>query len=395
MISDGLLFTPPPSPLKLLMKILALFGTRPEAIKMAPVVNELSAEPSFDVKVCVTGQHRQMLDHVLEFFEIIPDFDLDIMQPDQDLSTVTSEVLLGLRKVFNSFRPDIVLVHGDTTTCFAGALASFYAEIPIGHVEAGLRTGDLSAPFPEEANRLLTTKLSTLHFAPTLRNRANLLNESVPINSIIVTGNTVVDALLTAKKRVRREQIWNFSCYGSSQEILAKKQPYVLVTGHRRENFGTGFKNICMAISELAVKYPQIHFVYPVHLNPHVQQPVNNYLGNRNNIHLLSPQQYAPFVYLMDNCLFILTDSGGIQEEAPSLGKKVLVMRTKTERPEALVDGRVALVGTEKEVIISKASELLDPSPKQKATIKSVNPYGDGKAATRIRAALKNYYCTM
>jgi UDP-N-acetylglucosamine 2-epimerase (non-hydrolysing) len=374
------------------MRVLLLFGTRPEAIKMAPVVKALCSDPFFEVKVCVTGQHRKMLDQVLGLFKISPDFDLNIMKSGQDLSDITSSTLLGLREVFKKFPPEIMLVHGDTTSCFAGTLAAFYAEIAVGHVEAGLRTGDLAAPFPEEANRRMTSCLAQLHFAPTALNRNNLTKEGIPADQVFVTGNTVVDALLLAKKLLQQNQDWCFSCYGSAEKAILEEQPLVLITGHRRENFGEGFVNICRAICQLARRHPDIQFIYPVHLNPNVLEPAHQLLGRQQNIHLIEPLDYAPFVWLMDRCMFILTDSGGIQEEAPSLGKPVLVMRQTTERPEALEAGSITLVGTDSDKIISEAEALLEQSP---ATIKGTvikNPYGDGRAAHRIRDILKSWY---
>lgn len=359
---------------------------------MAPVIHDLKADPFFQVKVCVTGQHRTMLDQVLQLFKIRADVDLDIMTPNQDLYGVTSEILLGLRKTLEELKPDMVLVHGDTTTCFAGSLASFYAKIPVGHVEAGLRTGNLLAPYPEEANRLLTTKLAELHFTPTATSMNNLLKESVKEETIIITGNTVVDALLIAKETVNSEKIRNYECYGSAENVLKENYPFVLITGHRRENFGTGFLGICNAVAKLAAEHPHVHFIYPVHLNPNVQKPVRQRLGNHDNIHLLAPQEYGPFIFLMDKCMFVLTDSGGIQEEAPSLNKPVLVMRNTTERPEALATGAVTLVGTDEAVIIEEAVKLIRKFDAGITIPAQENPYGDGKAAARIRSALKQWY---
>ncbi len=359
---------------------------------MAPVVNELSMDPFFQIKVCVTGQHRKMLDQVLEFFEITPDFDLDIMKANQDLYDITSGVLLGLREIFKSFKPDMVLVHGDTTTCFAGSLSAFYAQIAVGHIEAGLRTGDLLAPYPEEANRSLTSRLTHIHFAPTELSRNNLLEENIPANTIFVTGNTVVDALLVAKTKVDQHQDWSFDCYGTASSIVEENKPFVLITGHRRENFGGGFANICGAILELANQYSNLHFIYPLHLNPNVQKPVQQLLNQQSNIHLISPLDYPPFVYLMSRCLFIMTDSGGIQEEAPSLNKSVLVMRETTERPEAMQAGTILLVGTDKDKIIIEAGKLIKQNKTISEDPKVTNPYGDGKASVRIKNILKKWY---
>lgn len=372
------------------MKVLSLFGTRPEAIKMAPIVKILEADPYFNSRVCVTAQHRQMLDQVLDLFDITPDHDLDIMKENQDLFDITSRVLLGVRDVLHIEKPDMILVHGDTTTCFAGTLAGFYSQIPVGHVEAGLRTGNLSAPFPEEANRVMTTRLAQLHFAPTEKARQNLLDEKVASDRISVTGNSVIDALLWVRKKVANQQNWP-DVFGSAQQVIHQKKPYVLITGHRRENLGTGFQNICEAISTLASNHPDVHFIYPVHLNPNVQKPVYSLLGEQDNIHLIKPLDYAPFVYAMDRCRLILTDSGGVQEEAPSLGKPVLVMRDTTERPEAVEAGTVKLVGTNKEKIISEVKRLLGETKEgwDKAMIK--NPYGDGKASERIKQSLINF----
>ncbi len=368
-------------------KVLSIFGTRPEAIKMAPVARALAEDKDFDSKVCVTGQHRRMLDQVLELFSIAPDYDLDIMRADQDLYDVTSKVLLGIRDIVRQENPDLILVHGDTTTCFAASLAGFYGGVPVGHVEAGLRTGNLAAPFPEEANRVLTSRLARLHFAPTERARRNLLAEGVVDKHIHVTGNTVIDALLWVRNLVGDRRDWG-NVFGSAGDVVLAGKPYVLITGHRRENFGTGFRHICAAVSELSAGNPDLHFIYPVHLNPNVQQPVYSILGNKKNIHLIEPLDYAPFVFLMDRCRLILTDSGGIQEEAPSLGKPVLVMRETTERPEALEAGTVALVGTDRKRIVQEVERLLDTRENKPPAIQG-NPYGDGRAAERIRKSIK------
>jgi len=368
-------------------KILIVFGTRPEAIKMAPLIKEFEkCKDIFDVKVCVTAQHREMLDQVLEIFEIKPDYDLDIMQSGQDLYDVTSKVLLGMRKVLDDFNPNLVLVHGDTTTTLAASLSAFYKRIPIGHVEAGLRTGNIYSPWPEEVNRVLTTRLAKYHFAPTLKNKENLLKEHICEKNIEVTGNTVIDALFLVLDKIKnnpnlekyiKKRLKNFG-----YEISNKK--FVLITGHRRENFGEGFLNICNALKELALKYPDIDFVYPVHLNPNVRKPVNDILSNIKNIYLIEPLDYVPFVYLLSKSYLVLTDSGGIQEEAPSLGKPVLVMRDTTERPEAIEAGTVMLVGTNKNNIVLNVSKLIEDEIYYKKMAYAHNPYGDGYASKKI-----------
>jgi len=373
-----------------MVKILAVFGTRPEAIKMAPVIHAL--DDNFDVKICVTAQHRQMLDQVLELFEITPDYDLDIMQPGQDLFDITSNVLLGVKQVFQIEEPDVVLVHGDTTTSMATAMAAFYLKIPVGHVEAGLRTYDINSPFPEEFNRQITSRIATFHFAPTKIARQNLLNEKILDSQIYVTGNTVIDALLSMVEKAR---IVNFS------DALLKRIPFlkqeksgmpriILVTGHRRENFGLGFEEICHALSVVANENPDIQIIYPVHLNPNVREPVNRILSNLNNVHLIEPMEYLTFIKLMDLSYLILTDSGGIQEEAPSLGKPVLVMRDTTERPEAVESGTVKLVGTNKNEIVKMVNRLLTDSNFYMQMSKAHNPYGDGKAGGIICDILVN-----
>ena len=370
------------------MKVLSIFGTRPEAIKMAPLVLALEQDPAFESRVCVTAQHRQMLDQVLELFNITPDHDLDIMQADQDLYDVTSRVLLGVRDVLTREQPDLVLVQGDTTTCFAGALAAFYQHIPVAHLEAGLRTGNIHAPFPEEANRAMTSRIARFHFAPTEVSRQNLLEEKIPEKNIWVTGNSVIDALLWVRKKVASRDDWG-NVFGSATEVIQTKKTYVLITGHRRENFGQGFKDLCTAIATLADNHPEIHFIYPVHLNPNVQQPVYSLLKGRTNIHLIDPLDYAPFVYAMDRAYLILTDSGGVQEEAPSLGKPVLVMRETTERPEAVDAGTVILVGTDKEKIIAETERLLVNAKQYQRMAQLHNPYGDGQTAKKITKILK------
>lgn len=364
-------------------KVLVVFGTRPEAIKMAPVVRALKARPAeFETSVCVTAQHREMLDQVLDLFSIVPDFDLDIMQKGQDLYDVTSRVLLGLRNVLKDVKPDWILVHGDTTTSFAAALAAYYQGIPVGHVEAGLRTGDLRAPFPEEGNRQLTGRLADLHFAPTEVNKANLLREGVKPESIVVTGNTVIDALLWAKDIVAGTgaQVYKDE-FGSAFSAMTGTSPVVLVTAHRRENFGEGIRNICTALKELARTYSDVQIVYPVHPNPNIKDVAEHMLGGIPNVHLIQPLEYAPFVFAMARADVILTDSGGVQEEAPSLNKRIFVLREQTERPEAVEAGSVELVGSSTERIIAAVSNSLKSSEKGKVLL---NPYGDGHAATAI-----------
>lgn len=364
-------------------KVLTVFGTRPEAIKMAPLVHALRDDERFEAKCCVTAQHREMLDQVLELFEIKPEFDLNLMRAGQSLTDVTARILLELKPVLQEFEPDVVLVHGDTATTFAASLAAYYEQIPVGHVEAGLRTGNIYSPWPEEANRKLTGVLTQYHFAPTETSQSNLLKENVDKNSIYVTGNTVIDALLMAKEKIDSD-------YELRQELselfpfLKPSQKLVLVTGHRRESFGGGFERICEALAFTATKHPEAQIVYPVHLNPNVLEPVNRILAGIENVHLIEPQQYLPFIYLMDRAHIILTDSGGIQEEAPSLGKPVLVMRDTTERPEALEAGTVKLVGTDVERITRELSTLLlDDKAYQKMSV-AHNPYGDGLACQRI-----------
>lgn len=372
------------------MKILSVFGTRPEAIKMAPVVKALADDPFFDAKVCVTAQHRQMLDQVLELFAIKPDFDLGLMQAGQSLGDITRSVLKGMNSVFAQWRPDMVLVHGDTTTTLAAGLSAYYAKVSIGHVEAGLRTGDKFSPWPEETNRHLTGVLADVHFAPTERAKENLLHEGVPSECIHITGNTVIDALLSVVERIRadtglRQQVKNLFPFLDSAKSL------VLVTGHRRENWGSGFESICQAIVGIAHR-DDVQIVYPVHLNPHVQEPVRRILSGVPNVFLLKPQSYLPFIYLMHRCTLVLTDSGGIQEEAPSLGKPVLVMRDTTERPEALVAGTAKLVGTDKDRITHEVGRLLDDQAVYQTMAEVHNPYGDGNAAQRIRTTLKTLH---
>ena len=373
-------------------RVLSVFGTRPEAIKMAPVVLALAEADDIDARVCVTAQHRQMLDQVLGLFNIRPDYDLDVMLQGQDLFDVTARSLLGLRDVLRKAKPDLVLVQGDTTTCFTAALAAFYEQIPVGHIEAGLRTGDLAAPFPEEGNRSLVSRITTYHFPPTEKARQNLLDEGVSDDRIWVTGNTVIDALLMVRDKLhsRSEAHW-IGCFGQSLYdcVINAARRMVLITGHRRENFGQGFIDLCSAIRDVAVDHPDWDLVYPVHLNPNVRKPVFDILGGRDNIHLIEPQDYEPFVWLMDQSDMILTDSGGIQEEAPSLGKPVLVMREVTERPEAVEAGTVRLVGTDQEAIRSGVENLLTDEETYNRMARAHNPYGDGKAAARILAAIR------
>jgi UDP-N-acetylglucosamine 2-epimerase (non-hydrolysing) len=364
------------------IKILTVFGTRPEAIKMAPVVRALAECANIESRVCVTGQHRHMLDQVLHLFGIRPEFDLDLMRPGQDLTDVTNGVLAGLRGVFREWRPDWVLVHGDTTTTLAASLASYYSKIAVAHVEAGLRTGDIYSPWPEEINRRVAGAISTIHFAPTETAKANLLKEGVPSSKVLVTGNTVVDALLDVVGTLRSDDALRASLDAKFQ-FLDPSKKVVLVTGHRRENFGDGFLQICAGLLKLAERR-DVQIVYPVHLNPNVQEPVNRLLGSNAAIHLIDPQDYLPFVYLMSRSEIILTDSGGVQEEAPSIGKPVLVMRDTTERPEAVDAGTVRLVGTMSERIVSEAVRLLDDAEEYQKMSKAHNPYGDGCAAKRI-----------
>lgn len=369
-------------------KVLLVFGTRPEAIKMAPLALLLKQqESSFETRVCVTGQHRQMLDQVLELFDLSPDFDLNLMKPGQTLFDITSGVLKGLEQVFAEWTPDIVLVHGDTATTFAASLAAYYHKIAVGHVEAGLRTGDIYSPWPEEANRKLTGALTTYHFAPTQSSYNNLIKENIDPKNITITGNTVIDALLTVKNKVETDQ--NIIKQFEQQfNFLDPNKKLILVTGHRRENFGQGFLNICTALANIAKQYPDVQIVYPVHLNPNVQQPVNELLSGISNIYLIAPQDYLPFVYLMNRSYLILTDSGGIQEEAPSLGKPVLVMRDTTERPEAVEAGTVKLVGTDATLIQQSVIELLENPDLYQAMAAAHNPYGDGTACQQIIHAL-------
>lgn len=370
-------------------KVLVVFGTRPEAIKMAPVVRELSNRDKLDVKVCVTAQHRSMLDQVLSLFAINPDFDLNLMSTSQTLESISSRILESLSAVLDSERPDLVMVHGDTTTTSMAALACFYKRIPVAHVEAGLRTGNLYSPWPEELNRRLTGLVAHLHFAPTLTSRANLLAERVDPNTIEVTGNTVIDALLHVSERLAQDKALSAPLY-EHFAFLKPNRKLLLVTGHRRENFGDGMREICTALLVLS-KRPDVEIVYAVHLNPNVKGPVETALGNQPNIHLIPPQDYLSFVYLMKRSHIILTDSGGIQEEAPSLGKPVLVMRDITERPEAVVAGTAKLVGADAASIVSNIKQLLDDADAHFAMSSLRNPYGDGQAATRIAHRVSSF----
>lgn len=373
------------------IKVLTVFGTRPEAIKMAPLAKLLAQDTAFEAKVCVTAQHRQMLDQVLDLFELKPEFDLNIMKSGQDLSDITVRILQELKGVFAEFRPDVVLVHGDTTTTFATTLACYYHQIPVGHVEAGLRTGNLFSPFPEEGNRCLTGILADYHFAPTESSQANLLREGKPQNRIWVTGNTVIDALLGVLQKISdNPPIANE--LASRYPFLDRNKKMILVTGHRRESFGGGFERICYALAEIAKANSDVQVVYPVHLNPNVREPVNRILTGIDNVHLIEPQDYLPFVYLMNQAYLILTDSGGIQEEAPSLGKPVLVMRETTERPEAVAAGTVKLVGTDSAKIISEVTALLQDPTAYQTMAQAHNPYGDGKSCERIVTALKQHF---
>ncbi len=364
-------------------KVLTVFGTRPEAIKMAPLVSALSADNRFDSMLCVTAQHREMLDQVLDIFELKPDFDLDIMRLGQTLNDLTASIVIGMKPVLESFKPDVVLVHGDTATTFAVSLAAYYQHVKVGHVEAGLRTGDIYSPWPEEANRKLTSVIANYHFAPTEVSKKNLLAEGVCENCITVTGNTVIDALFKVKEKLLRDKSV-LQAQSENFDYLDSNKRLILVTGHRRESFGGGFERICQALRQIAIMYSDVQILYPVHLNPNVQEPVNRLLGDLNNVFLIAPQQYLSFCYLMDRANIILTDSGGIQEEAPSLGKPVLVMRSVTERPEAINAGTVRLVGTDVKEIIHQVSTLLTiPSEYQKMSI-AQNPFGDGNACKRI-----------
>lgn len=379
------------------MKVSVILGTRPEAVKLAPVILALRADASFECHVCVTAQHREMLDQVLEVFNIVPDVDLELMQPGQSLTDLTCRALKGIDDYLKVQRPDIVLVQGDTTTVFAAALACFYNGVPIGHIEAGLRTGNMKSPWPEEANRVLASRLATLHFAPTETNRQNLLREGCDPSTIFVTGNTVIDALYLARDKVRSHPP---EVPAAIRALVYDRVgvPMVLITGHRRENFGEKLQSICLAIADAARRFPQVEFVYPVHLNPNVQSTVSKVLGTSNgngshlkNVHLIEPLPYLPFVALMERAVMILTDSGGVQEEAPSLGKPVLVTRDTTERPEAVTAGTVKLVGHDRSVVLSEMTQLLEDKQYYESMSKALNPYGDGLATGRILRTLLTF----
>ncbi|HBO38726.1 MAG TPA: UDP-N-acetylglucosamine 2-epimerase (non-hydrolyzing) [Pasteurellaceae bacterium] len=358
---------------------------------MAPLAQALAQDDSFEAKVCVTAQHRQMLDQVLHLFELQPDFDLDIMQQDQDLTDITLRILQELRQLFEHFRPDLVLVHGDTATTFAASLACYYQKIPVGHVEAGLRTGNLYSPWPEEGNRCLTTAIADVHFVPTEQAKSNLLAENKAEQRIVITGNTVIDSLLWVKKTLAKSTAL---CQQLAQtyDFLDQDKKLILVTGHRRENFGDGMERICSALAEIAARYTDVQIVYPLHLNPNIKQPVERLLAGIENVFLIEPQDYLPFVYLMERAYLILTDSGGIQEEAPSLNKPVLVMRDTTERPEAVITGAVKLVGTDITTIVSEVETLLNDERVYQTMAQATNPYGDGKACQRIIHSIKQFY---
>jgi len=380
-----------------MIRVMTVVGTRPEAIKMAPLIKTLASDGRFQSIVCSTAQHREMLDQAMNFFDIRADYDLNIMKPGQDLFDVTASVILGMRSVLREARPDVVCVHGDTTTCIAAALSAFYEQIPIAHVEAGLRTGNPMAPFPEEANRAIVGRIATLHFAPTETAQTNLLRENVDSERIYVTGNTVVDALLWARDKVENsysESYWSYHFGEHLYSRIVNGRRMVLITGHRRENFGIGFENICNAIALLAGTREDVDFVYPVHLNPNVREPVFRILSQFANVFLIDPQEYAPFVWLMDHCHVILTDSGGIQEEAPSLHKPVFVMRDTTERPEAIAAGTVRLVGTMVHRIVSEVESVLDDQTLYQRMAQAPNPFGDGSAARRIADALHIFSIT-
>jgi UDP-N-acetylglucosamine 2-epimerase (non-hydrolysing) len=378
-----------------MIHVLTIFGTRPEAIKLAPVIKALEERPDrFRSSVCVTAQHRQMLDQVLHIFDIKPDHDLDIMKPKQDLYGITSEVLLELKELLREVKPDLILVQGDTTTTFAASLAAFYERIKIGHVEAGLRTFDKYKPFPEEINRRLTSVMADYHFAPTERAKRHLLGEGIREDAVFVAGNTVIDALLWILKRQSAPEQQRKMEVFFSREVIppVSSGRMILVTAHRRESFGEGFENICQALREIALRNPDLHIVYPVHLNPNVREPVYRIIGGMDRVHLIEPLEYEPFVYLMNQAYLILTDSGGIQEEAPSLGKPVLVMREVTERPEAVEAGTARLVGSKKEDIVREAQRLLDHPEEYRRMAGSKNPYGDGKASERIVEILNHIF---
>lgn len=375
-------------------KVMLVFGTRPEAIKMAPLVKEFQKNNNFETQICVTGQHRQMLDQVLELFKIKPNYDLNIMKAEQDLYDVTSQVIIGMREILKTAKPDIVLVHGDTTTSTATALAAFYQQIPVAHVEAGLRTHNIYSPWPEEMNRQITGRIATYHFSPTELSKSNLLKENINSKNIIITGNTVIDALFYVIEKIKTDNTLSEDLYrslvqcGYDTKRLNDGRKLILITGHRRENFGDGFISMCKAIKSLAQKYPHVDFVYPMHLNPNVRKPIHEVFGKNplelSNMFFIEPLEYFDFIYLMEKATIVLTDSGGIQEEAPSLGKPVLVMRDTTERPEAVEAGTVKLVGTNYDTIINNVSELLENEKSYLQMSQSTNPYGDGNACKRI-----------
>ena len=374
-------------------KILVVFGTRPEAIKMAPIIQKLKKEEDcYETRVCVTAQHREMLDQVLDLFKINPDYDLNIMQPDQDLDEVASKILIKLKTVLDDFLPDLVLVHGDTITTFAASLSAYLKKIKVGHVEAGLRTGDLFSPWPEEGNRKLTSILTDYHFAPTALSKKNLLDEGIDESKIFITGNSVIDALQITVNRIENDKKLKSQIEKRVEKsgFVNLSSKFILVTGHRRENFGQGMLNICESLKVLAKNNLDINFLYPVHLNPNVRKPVNDLLSDISNIKIVEPFEYEEFIYLMSKSYLILTDSGGIQEEAPSLGKPVLVMRNKTERPEAIEAGTVKLVGSDKDKIVKEVQKLLDNYEEYQKMCKAINPYGDGKTSKRIIEILKD-----
>jgi UDP-N-acetylglucosamine 2-epimerase (non-hydrolysing) len=372
-----------------MLRTLTVMGTRPEAIKLAPLVKALDAHENFESVLCVTAQHRQMLDQVLELFELHPDVDLDLMRPGQDLYSLTASIITAIKNVLEEVEPDVVFVQGDTTTTLVSALGAFYAGVPIAHIEAGLRTGNLRAPFPEEANRCMTTRLASLHLCPTQINRDNLVKEGIDPANIVITGNTVIDALLWVRDKVTGMAASNWNgCWGDAAGVVAGDAPCMLITGHRRENFGQGMRDICMALQQLAQRHKAWHFIYPVHLNPNVAGPVQAMLAGKPNIHLIGPLDYAPFVFLMNRARIILTDSGGVQEEGPSLGKPVLVMRETTERPEAVISGTVKLVGTATKAIVREVERLMVDDVAYRFMAKATNPYGDGKATPRIIEAI-------
>lgn len=385
----------------MLKKVLLVFGTRPEAIKMAPLVLELKKHPDIETHVCVTGQHREMLDQVLDLFNITPDYDLNIMKQGQDLYDITSRVILGMKNVLNDCKPNIVFVHGDTTTSTATALAAFYKQITVAHVEAGLRTYKIYNPWPEEMNRQITGRIASIHFAPTLNSKQNLLREGIHENDIYVTGNTVIDTLYLVRAKISTNNILatkiekSITQNGYNIDRINQNKKLVLITGHRRENFGDGFINICNAIKHLSLKYPNVDFIYPMHLNPNVRKPINDIFGKEktiNNLFFIEPLEYLSFVYLMDKSYLVLTDSGGIQEEAPGFGKPVLVMRDTTERPEAVEAGTVKLVGTNENLIISEVTALIDNEKYYQTMSQANNPYGDGNASRHIVEIIKSNY---